>query len=216
MDESAWRAGRPAVGSSAELPWFRGKIADINRNGPVFGPRKDEFLPYLLVRATSADRGNRPLNGVFWESPDIYVVAGQPAETAPLRPATPGGVASASAPNTLYAHVWNLGKAAAYGVRVEFWWFDPSLGISRAAGHLIGAAYVDLDDRFTRYEEWVEVDGPNGRWISRGCHTIVRPAQKLGYLHTSMAGTSVWSSASETPSLTQFRRSRSLQPLTGM
>jgi hypothetical protein len=176
-DQPPWRPGRPTPGSPGELPWFQGKIADIVRNGPTFGPRKDEFLPYLLVRATSGDRGGRPVSDVFWESPDIYVVPGQPAETAPLRPATTGGVAQANVPNTLYAHVWNLGKAPAYGVRVEFWWFDPALGFSRAAGHLVGAAYLDLGDRFTLYEDWVEVDGPSGRWLSRGCHAIVRCPQ---------------------------------------
>lgn len=129
------------------------------------------------MRASSGDRGARPLTGVFWESPDIFVIPDQPAETAPLRPAAPGSVARANVPNTLYAHVWNLGKAPAFGVRVEFWWFDPSLGFSRSAGHLIGAAYLDLDDRFTLYEDWVEVDGPTGKWISRGCHAIVRCPQ---------------------------------------
>lgn len=166
--------GRPPPGSPAEIPWFRGKVADIRRKGPTFGPRKDEFLPYLLVRANAGDRGGRPLSGVFWESPDISVVPDQPAESAPLRPVNPGGVARANAPNTLYAHVWNLGKAPVYRVRVEFWWFDPSLGFSRGAGHLVGAAYVDLADRFTLYEDWTEVDGPAGRWLSRGCHAMVR------------------------------------------
>jgi hypothetical protein len=80
----------------------------------------------MLLRYASGDRGARPSNGVFWESPDIYVVANQPAEFAPLAPPLPAAVAQANVPNTLYAHVWNLGKAPAYGVRVEFWWFDPS------------------------------------------------------------------------------------------
>jgi hypothetical protein len=168
-----WGQGKPPTGSPGELPWFQGKIADVQRNGPTFGPRKDEFLPYLLVRANAADRGARPLAGVFWESPDIYVVANQSADTAPLRPPSLGGVAQASTPNTLYAHVWNLGKAPAFRVRVEFWWFDPSLGFSRGAGHLVGAAYVDLEDRFTTYPEWREVTGPAGRWLSRGAHAIV-------------------------------------------
>lgn len=48
-----------------------------------------------------------------------------------------GGIARANAPNTLYAHVWNVGKAPAFGVRVEFYWFNPSLGISRADANLI-------------------------------------------------------------------------------
>jgi hypothetical protein len=169
--------GKPPPGSPDELPWFRGKIGDTRRNGPRFGPRKDEFLPYLLVRANASDRGGRPVSDVFWESPDIYVVPNQAADSAPLRPATQGGVAAASAPNTLYAHVWNLGKAPAFRVRVEWWWFDPSLGFSRSAGHLIGASYLDLEDRFTLYPEWREVDAAYGGWLSRGAHAVVKCPQ---------------------------------------
>src|SRR5437868_6782093 len=40
---------RPPPGSGGEIPWFRGQIGTISRNGPVFGPRKDEFLPFLLI-----------------------------------------------------------------------------------------------------------------------------------------------------------------------
>jgi hypothetical protein len=176
-DLPPWGQGKPPPGSPTEVPWFRGQIGNTRRNGPTFGPRKDEFLPYLLVRANSADRGARPLTGVFWESPDIYVVPHQPADSAPLRPATQGGVAAASAPNTLYAHVWNLGKAPAFRVRVEWWWFDPSLGLSRSAGHLIGASYVDLEDRFTLYPQWREVTAGYGSWLSRGSHAVVKCAQ---------------------------------------
>ncbi|TFW27723.1 hypothetical protein [Massilia horti] len=165
---------RPPPGSAGEIPWFRGQLAGILRDGPTFGPRKDEFVPFLFVRANAGDSGARRLSGVFWESPDIYVVPGQEASTAPLRPATTGGVARADAPNTLYAHVWNLGKAPAYFVRVEFYWFNPSLGISRADANFIGAVTVDLGNRFNNATEWQEVDGPDGRYLSHGCHAIVK------------------------------------------
>jgi hypothetical protein len=145
------------------MPWFRGKIKDILRNGPTFGPRKDEYLPYLMIRATSGDRGGRPIpGGVFWESPDIFVTANQDATSAPLNPPLLGGVAQANVPNTIYAHVWNLGKSPAYRVRVEFYWFNPSLGISRADANLVGATWVDLANRFTLYPKWVEVKEPYG------------------------------------------------------
>src|SRR5262249_13092171 len=129
---SPWRQGRPPAGDPNEIPWFQGKLNDIIRNGPTFGPRKDEFLPFLVVRTASGDRGKRPYNGTFWESPDIFVVPDQQASTALLMPPTFGAIAKANTANTLYAHVWNLGKAPAYRVRVEFYWADPSLGISRA------------------------------------------------------------------------------------
>ncbi len=173
-----WGEGKPPAGDPGQIPWFRGVISDFGRKGPRFGPRKDEFLPYLFVRAASGDRGARPFSGVFWESPDIFVAAGQRADSAPLFPPTGAGIATAAAPNTLYAHVWNLGKAPAYRVRVEFYWFNPSLGIGRADANLIGAAWVDLANRFTLYPQWEQRTGPDGNaYVTRGCHAIVRCPQ---------------------------------------
>jgi hypothetical protein len=166
--------GRPPLNSPGELPWFRGQLQGILKDGPTFGPRKDEFLPFLFIRANGGDNGARPLGGVFWESPDIYVVPNQEASSAPSQPATVGGVARANAANTLYAHVWNLGKSPALRVRVEFYWFNPTLGISRADANFIGAAWVDLGNRFNNSTEWREVDGPDGRYLSHGCHAIVK------------------------------------------
>src|SRR5207249_200514 len=94
--------------------------------------------------------------------------------SAPLFPASLGGVAQAGAPNTLYAHVWNFGKAPAYRVRVEFYWFNPSLGISRADANLIGAAWMDLSNRFTLQPTWSTVTKSYGEWVTQGCHAIVR------------------------------------------
>jgi hypothetical protein len=165
---------RPPAGAPGETQWVRRKIDEIRRKGPTFGPRKNEFLPYLLVRTASDDRGGRPYTGIFWESPDIFVSPNQEADTGPPMPAGAGGVAQAGAPNTLYAHVWNLGRAPALRVRVEFWWFNPSLGLSRSSANLVGAAYCDLGDRWTHFDQWTEIEQPYGRWLSRGCHAIVR------------------------------------------
>jgi hypothetical protein len=166
--------GRPPAGDPAEIPWFRGQVRNILQNGPVFGPRKDEFLPFLFVRAKAGDRGNRKIVGEFWESPDIYVAPNLNASNAPLSPPTLGGLAQAGAPNTLYAHVWNTGKAPAYRVRVEFYWFNPTLGISRSDSNFIGAAYVDLGNRYSHLNEWTVVSRPYGSYLSKGCHAIVK------------------------------------------
>jgi hypothetical protein len=169
-----WKVGKPPAGDLGEIPWFRGTAGGIAFRGPKFGPRKDEFLPYLLVRSAAGDRGRRPVTGVFWESPDIYVTPNQPADTAPLLPATLGGLAAAGAPNTLYAHVWNLGKAPAGRLRVEFYWFNPALGLSRANANLIGAAYIDLQNRFSLGADWRPVEGPSVAYLTKGSHAIVR------------------------------------------
>lgn len=166
--------GRPPIGDPTEIPWFRGQVRNILQNGPVFGPRKDEYLPFLFIRAAAGDRGGRKINGVFWESLDIYVAPNLDASIAPLMPPTVGGVAQANAPNTLYAHVWNTGKAAAYRVRVEFYWFNPSLGISRSDSNLIGAAYVDLGNRYSHLADWTVMNRPYGSFLSKGCHAILK------------------------------------------
>lgn len=157
----------------AQILWFKDQVKRTLRDGPSFGPRKDEYLPYLLVRSATADRGRRPFSGIFWESPDIFVVPNQEADTAPPEPATLGSIAQANAPNTLYAHVWNLGRSPSYRVRVEFYWFNPTLGISYADANLIGAAYVDLADRFSTQAQWKPVQKSYGSWLSRGNHAIV-------------------------------------------
>jgi hypothetical protein len=100
--------------------------------------------------------------------------AKNPLQLAPLRPPATGGIAVANVPNTLYAHIWNLGKAPAYRVRVEFYWFNPSLGFSRASANLIGATWIDLANRFTLYSDWQEAGEGAGRYMTRGCHAIVR------------------------------------------
>ena len=166
--------GRPTPGTPAEVNWFGNQIGNIVRKGPTFGPRQDEYLPFIVVRASSADRGDRALTGTFWESPDIYVLPNVDASAAPLQPPQLGLPATAGAPNTLYAHVWNVGNAPAYRARVEFYWFNPSLGIARADSHFIGAAYVDIGNRFTHFSAWKEVTTSYGTWLSRGAHVVVR------------------------------------------
>lgn len=114
--------------------------------GPRFGARKDEYLPYLVVRAFGGDHGARTISVPFWESPDIFIAPNLAVDDAPPLPPTLGGLAQAGAPNTIWAHVWNIGRAPVVNARVEFYWFDPSLGFSRDSANLIGVAHVDLGD----------------------------------------------------------------------
>ncbi len=108
--------------------------------------RAQSFLPYLLVRSLIGDRGDRPFNQAFWESPDIWTAHGDPAST-PAIPPDHGGVVVAGQPNTVYAHVWNLGFAPLAGVVVEFYWFNPSLGIDGSDANLIGIGRCELAAR---------------------------------------------------------------------
>jgi hypothetical protein len=146
---SPWRVGEDPEDRRKR---FSGVLLDEVRRGagplgPTFGKRKNEWLPYLVIRASAGDRGNRPMAGPFWESPDIFVAPNVAAEDAPPLPATRRETALAGAPNTLWAHVWNLGRAPVVNARVEFYWCDPSLGISANSAHLIGVGHADLGDR---------------------------------------------------------------------
>lgn len=133
---------------------FKKAVVDLIQTGgggfgPKFGPRKNEYLPYLVVRANGGDRGSRPLITPFWESPDIFVAPNYEANSAPVIPPTRGGQACANAPNTLWAHVWNLGLAPVANARVEFYWCDPTLGFNASSSNLIGVAYVSLGNRYS-------------------------------------------------------------------
>ncbi|KAI9784780.1 MAG: hypothetical protein M1839_001510 [Geoglossum umbratile] len=122
------------------------------------GPRSQLYLPVLFIRHIAGDTGARPIQGTFWESPDIIVLPGVPPALAPDKPPEKlGGYAKAGADNTVYAHVWNLGQAVCWRVLVEFYWFNPTLGFESKDANLIGHAHVNLSGRG-----------------SRGCHTLVK------------------------------------------
>lgn len=145
------RPGRPQPPSTGRsddpAPLTPGDLQHPNPPGVWGGPRKDLFLPFLFLRAFPGDTGTRPVAGPFWESPDIFIVPGVDPALAPAVPASFGDTALARQPNTLYAHVWNLGQSAAAEVVVEFYWVDPSLGVGPANAHLIAQTMVSLGAR---------------------------------------------------------------------
>lgn len=145
----AGRPTRPPGDSNGRLgeggPLTKGDVNAPNKPGVWVGPRADLDLPYLFIRANPADLGARPVEGQpFWESPDIFILSGVTPEMAPPVPPQLGQIALAGQPNTIYAHVWNFGKAAANEVVVEFYWVDPSLGISPGSVHLIAQTFMSL------------------------------------------------------------------------
>ena len=74
----------------------------------------------------------------YWYlSPDVWVVPGDDPNGAPGTP-----IAGRSA--FVWAHVVNRGSGAANGVRVNFWWADPSGQVLRGNAHPIGSAFADL------------------------------------------------------------------------
>jgi hypothetical protein len=115
------------------------------------GFRNEMWLPYLFIRAYPGDTGARPVDGIFWESPDIYIVPGVAPVAAPDVPAQLGESALAGQDNTVYAHVWNLGRGPAREVAVEYYWCDPILGFNPVGTTLIGTAFTTLGARGSGY-----------------------------------------------------------------
>lgn len=111
------------------------------------GPRQQMWLPYILIRAYPGDTGARPTQGVFWESPDVYIEPGVAPAAAPDVPAQLGQVALANQDNTVYGHIWNLGRGPAREVVVQFYWCNPALGFNPAGATLIGTTFTTLGDR---------------------------------------------------------------------
>lgn len=146
------RPQRPPGHGTGRIPDGGGLTpGDINtpdQPGVFVGPRGDMDLPYLFMRANPGDLGARPVVGApFWESPDIFILAGVAPQDAPAVPPALGQIGLADQPNTLYAHVWNFGKAAAPNVLVEFYWVNPALGIDASSVQLIAQTVTAMGAR---------------------------------------------------------------------
>lgn len=73
----------------------------------------------------------------WWDSPDIWVVPGND-------PNGPPGAPIAGTTNYLWGRVHNTGNSASNGVRVDFYWADPSGQIAVGAATQVGSAFADL------------------------------------------------------------------------
>ena len=102
---------------------------------PPLEPGEEIYSPYLVIRYASSDPGLRPVpfGTPFWKSPDIWVKSPDPSGN----PVAGGG-------NWVYANITNMGTMDALGVRVEFWWANPSLAINKTTANLIGTIYVSV------------------------------------------------------------------------
>lgn len=76
-------------------------------------------------------------NPEWYLSPDIWVVPGSD-------PTGPPGSPIAGQPAYLWAHVANTGGSAANGVRIEFYWANPALQVTRGNATLVGSAFADV------------------------------------------------------------------------
>jgi hypothetical protein len=136
----------------------------IRANG---SPKPDEslgpFQPFLLIRSAPGDHGQRPITAppgefeFFSQVPDIWLALGDPSVT-PAIPAPPqplGERVLAAHSYTVYAHVWNLGRAPIGAAKVEFfaWFATPNVDhlvippLPPNDAQRIGMARIDLPPR---------------------------------------------------------------------
>jgi hypothetical protein len=112
--------------------------------GPRFGPRKT--VPALPARAGESRRPRQAPLVPFWRVRRLRR-AGDGCATRRRRRPPHGRCGPGEWRGNLSGRVWNLGRAPAFNARVEFYWFNPSLGFNEGASNLIGATYVDLGHR---------------------------------------------------------------------
>lgn len=76
-------------------------------------------------------------NPYWYLSPDIWAVPG-------TDPTGPPGAPIAGQPAYLWAHVANTGSGDANGVRIDFYWANPALQVTRSHATLVGSAFADV------------------------------------------------------------------------
>ena len=76
-------------------------------------------------------------NPHWYLSPDIWVVPGNDPSGSPGSP-----IAGQTA--YLWAHVANTGSTDANGVRVDFYWANPTLQVTRSNATLVGSAFANV------------------------------------------------------------------------
>lgn len=110
--------------------------------------RADSFWPFLLIRGELGDFGARP--AILQDfSPDILFTEPGPANEPELMGRKQFAMKTAAAtdqgkPCDVWVHVWNLGRAPAYGVRVRAWARGPW---DQLPGKFLGGKRFDLGDR---------------------------------------------------------------------
>jgi hypothetical protein len=126
---------------------------------PVHTRRSEQLLPFLIIRTYPGDIGARPIDPTksptAYGSPDILMVT--PLAAGASEPDVRGReefdaaflarIVDSAVVNTQYdvwIHVWNLGRAPAYGVRVRAW---AQGRMVTPPGKFIGGRRIDLGDR---------------------------------------------------------------------
>jgi len=163
---------------------------------PFTGRRSNLLLPYLLIRTMAGDTGARPLPADFQiidrhQSPDIILttqsttdppVVGRGEFDRALRGRIVG-LLDQGRRYDVWVHVWNLGHAPAYGVRVRAWHSGPA----GPRATYIGGRQLDLGERNSSASHLVV---KLGSWQPEDGGTIVATAECIA---DTCNGTHDWS-----------------------
>ena len=140
------------------------------------------MLPYLLIRTIVGDTGARPFTNPgaalleFHQSPDIILTLSEPNDppvmgrgdfNTRLRGRVVGIIDRLNISYDVWVHVWNLGHAPAYGVRVRAW--TGGNGQPHRSVYL-GGRQIDLGDRNSTTSHLVVKVGQWG--INAGDHIV--------------------------------------------
>ena len=100
-------------------------------------PGQYQDASFLYIRADEADIGDRPIAGVFWNSPDIelYDNTGSAIATNEM---------IAGRPYTVEVTVNNGGDADVSSCNVELYICDPTLGFSQSSSTLLGTQAIPV------------------------------------------------------------------------
>jgi hypothetical protein len=166
-------------------PHFPGAPDVLPDQAPPRAPypvnRADALVPFLLIRSYVGDVGARPLAPDHWNnvSPDVIITQPMAAPAPPEPPVR--GRDEAQDPAfvarilpllpidtivDVWIHVWNLGRAPAFGVRVRAWAFgtgnnDPFSGFLGGRRIDLGARDSETSHVLVRVGQWPT---PNG-WM---------------------------------------------------
>ena len=132
--------------------------------------------PTSLLRAASGDRGGRPYSGVFWESPDVFVAPDQAADTAPADAGGRGRRRSREGARTRYTPTSGTsGKSPAYRRPRRVLLVQPEPRLLAVGGEPRRRGATSTSATASRTSTAGQRSmSRTARWLSRGCHAIVR------------------------------------------
>jgi hypothetical protein len=141
--------------------------------------RADTLMPFLLLRSFAGDIGARPFDTAIFPSasPDIIVTRHLPAGSPP-EPDVRGREAARDPAFTrrivqiikrpatydVWLHVWNLGRAPAFGVRLRVWGLtisgQPHQGFLAGRSLDLGARDSETSHLLVKMGPWTTPSGP--------------------------------------------------------